>query len=177
MLALQFARPRIWLQVPQMPSSSWRPTVQFSSPHPPLPLRLVTLIQTECGFQYPSRCWNCSPTPPLETIGTKSIPRCWHRSLYLLLVVFVSSAALVTVPAFGLRRDSPHAPAPEWLTAVGFTMLTSKARLFGQRRLPQTCPSASASVCLLLPFAEVPRATKLLSTEPVAPENFSLYFR
>ena len=106
----------------------------------------ATLIQ--CGFQY--RRWNCSPIPPLvvKTIGTKSIPRCSHRSLYFL--VFVSSAALV--PAFGLRKDSAHAPAPEWLGAVGFTMLTSMASRLSQERLPQTCPS----VCLLLPFAEVP---------------------
>ena len=127
-----------------MPSSSWRPTVQFSSPHP-----------------------HCSPIPPLvvKTIGTKSILRCWHRSLYL--SVFVLSADLV--PAFGLRKDSPHAPAPEWLTADGFTMLTSKATLFSQKGLPQTYPS----VCLPLPFAEM--NTKLLSTEPVEPENFSSY--
>ena len=86
----------------------------------------ATLIQ--CGFQY--RRWNCSPIPPLAVrmIGTKSIPRCWHRSLYL--SVFVFSADLV--PAFGLRKDSAHAAAPEWLTAVGFTMLTSKATLLGQ---------------------------------------------
>ena len=67
----------------------------------------ATLVQ--CGFQY--RLWNCTPIPPLavKTIGTKSIPHsCSHRSLYLPVPgpVFVSSAALV--PAFGLRRDSPH---------------------------------------------------------------------
>ena len=63
--------------------------------------RLILLCQTatliQCGFQY---CrWNCSPIPPLvvKTIGTKSIPRCRHRILYL--SVFVFSAALV--PAFG----------------------------------------------------------------------------
>ncbi len=98
--------------------------------------------------------------PPLavKMIGTKSIPRCWHKSLYL--VVFVSSAALVPAShgAFGFKlskvdlRDSPHAPAPEWLTAVGFTMLTSKASLLSQKGLPQTCPS----VCLLSPFCKSP---------------------
>jgi hypothetical protein len=52
----------------------------------------ATLIQ--CGFQinFQYRRWNCSPIPPLVVktlaIGTKSIPRCSHRSLYLL--VFVS---------------------------------------------------------------------------------------
>jgi hypothetical protein len=110
-----------------------------------------TLIQ--CGFQY--RRWNCSPIPPLvvKTIGTRSIRCCWRRSLYLL--VFVSYAGLV--PAFGLTRSKDsahwHAPALEWLTAVGFTMLTSKASLCSQEGLPQTCPS----VCLLLPSAEVPK--------------------
>ena len=38
--------------------------------------------------------------------------------------VFVFSAFLV--PAFGLRKDSAHAAAPEWLTAVGFTMLQAR---------------------------------------------------
>ena len=99
----------------------------------------ATLIQ--CGFQY--RRWNCSPIPPLDvkTIGTKSIPRsgCWHGSLYL--SVFVVSAALV--PAFGLRKDSPHAPAPGWLTAVGFTMLTSKATLLSQKGSPDLSVSDS----------------------------------
>jgi hypothetical protein len=119
-----------------------------------------TLFQ--CGLQY---ClWNCSPMLPLvvKMIGTKSIPRCWHRNLYL--SVFVFSADLV--PAFGLRSDSPHAPAPEWLMAFGSTMLTSKATLFGMKGLPQTCPSES--VCLLLPFAEMPTSLRLLSTELVS---------
>ena len=49
------------------------------------------------------------------------------------------------VPAFGLRKDSPHAPAPEWLTAVGFTMLTSMASRLSQERLRKTCPSFGAS--------------------------------
>ncbi len=103
--------------------------------------RLILLCHSNpVWFQY--RRWNCSPIPPLvvKTIGTKSIPRCWHRSLYLL--VFVSSAALP--PAFGLRKDAPHAPAPAWLTAVGFTMLTSKATLqvlLKPGEAPQTCPS------------------------------------
>ena len=90
-----------------------------------------SLIQ--CGFQY--RRWNCSPIPPLvvKMIGTKSIPRCWHRSPYL--SVFVFSAFLV--PAFGFRKDSAHAAAPEWLTAVGFTMLMSKATLPGYWALPR----------------------------------------
>ena len=48
--------------------------------------------------------------------------------------VFVFSAFLV--PAFGLRKDSAHAAAPEWLTAVGFTMLMSKATLPGFWALP-----------------------------------------
>ncbi len=89
------------------------------------------------------------------------------------MLVFVSSAALVPQAAFGLRKDSesPHAPAPEWLTAVGFSMLTSKASLLSQEGLPQTCPS----VCLLLPSAEMP--TKLLSTEPAELENFSSYLK
>ena len=43
-----------------------------------------------------------------KTIGTKSIPRCWHRSLYFRLLVFVSSESAALVPAFGLRKDSPH---------------------------------------------------------------------
>ena len=106
----------------------------------------ATLIQ--CGFQY---CrWNCSPIPPLvvKMIGTKFIPRWWHRCLYL--SVFFFSADLV--PAFGLRNDSAHALAPAWLTAVGFTMLTSKANLPGSEAHPQTCPS----VWLALPFAEMP---------------------
>jgi hypothetical protein len=40
----------------------------------------ATLVQ--CGFQY--RRWDCSHIRPLvvNTIGTKSIPRCW-MSLYL----------------------------------------------------------------------------------------------
>jgi hypothetical protein len=64
-----------------------------------------------------------------------------------------------------------YAGAPEWLTAVGFTTLSSKATLLSQKGLPQTCPS----VCLLLPFAEVPTGTKslVLPTELVEPENFS----
>jgi hypothetical protein len=50
-------------------------------------------------------------------------------------------------------------------------VLTSnlKATLLSQEGLPQACPS----VCLLLPSAEVPTNLKLLSTEPVEPENFS----
>jgi hypothetical protein len=103
--------------------------------------RASTLIQ--CGFQY--RRWNCSPIPQLvvKTIGTKSIPCCWRRSLYLL--VFVSYAGLV--PAFGLTRskDSAHAPALEWVTAVGFTMLTSKASLCSQ----EAPPPPDLSVCVL----------------------------
>ena len=38
---------------------------------------------------------------------------------------------------------------------------------FWNEEVPQTCPS----VCLLLPFAEIP--TRLLSTELVEPENFN----
>ena len=52
----------------------------------------VTLIQCASGFQYCGYCrrWKCSPIPPLavEIIGTKPIPRCWHRSLYLSVFVF-----------------------------------------------------------------------------------------
>jgi hypothetical protein len=83
-----------------MPSSFWRPTVQFSSPHPPL----ATLIQ--CGFQY-SR-WNCSPIPRLavKAIGSKSTPRCWHTSRRLYLPVFVFSAD--PVPAFGTSLFVTH---------------------------------------------------------------------
>ncbi len=64
------------------------------------------------------------------------------------MLVFVSSAALV--PAFGLRKDSAHALAPEWLTAVGFTMLrlTSKASLCSQE-VPVLLPLADLSVCVL----------------------------
>jgi hypothetical protein len=152
--------------------NSWQNAFLFLATHGPIFIASsssATLIQwrrrlpgPQCGFQY--RRWNCSPIPALvvKTIvhSTTSIPRsgCWHRSLCLL--VFVSSAALVPQAAFGLRKDSaesPHAPAPEWLTAVGFSMLTSKASLLSQGGLPQTCPS----VCLLLPSAEMP--TKLLS--------------
>jgi hypothetical protein len=45
------------------------------------------------------------PRAPLvgKMVGTKSIPRCWHRSFKLYLSVFVFSADLV--PAFGFRRD------------------------------------------------------------------------
>jgi hypothetical protein len=48
-------------------------------------------------------------------------------------------------------------------------MLTSKTTLPGWKGPPQTRPS----VCLPLPFAEMP--TKLLSNEPVEPEYFSSY--
>ena len=40
---------------------------------------------------------------------------------------------------------------------------------FWNEEVPQTCPS----VCLLLPFAEIP--TRLLSTELVEPENLNSY--
>jgi hypothetical protein len=66
----------------------------------------------------------------------------------------------------GGDHRGPHSPRhsvatctagrAEWLTAVGFTMLTSMAsgltEALSRERLPQTCPS----VCLLLPSAEVP---------------------
>jgi hypothetical protein len=79
----------------------------------------------------PTRC-----EESLKTIGTRSIPRCWHRSLYLL--VFVSSAALVPAyipllrllvrtscdnnnptatqwaPGTSSRSRAPPPPATEW---------------------------------------------------------------
>jgi len=103
----------------------------------------ATLIQ--CGFQY--RRWNCSPIPPLvvKTIGTKSIPRCSHRNLYFL--VFVSSAALVTVtvPAFGLRKDSPHACTG---TRVADCRWVHYAHINGQSLRPVEAPP-DLSVCVL----------------------------
>ena len=60
----------------------------------------------------------------------------------LYLSVFVFSADLVPAFRFKLRGGWLHAPVtvPEWLTAFGSTMLTSKAALFSVRGLPQTCP-------------------------------------
>jgi hypothetical protein len=55
-------------------------------------------------------------------------------------------------------------------------MLTSKATLFetNLKGLPQTCPS----VCLRLPFADMPTGvTRLLSTELVEPENFNSHLK
>jgi hypothetical protein len=49
-----------------------------------------------------------------------------------------SSPLQIWPPHSGWRNDWPHAPAPEWLTAFGSTMLTSKATLSGMKGLPQT---------------------------------------
>ncbi len=51
--------------------------------------------------------WNCSPIPPLvvKTIGTKSIPRCRHRSL------FASRVAAPTPPARPVSDTSAHRAA------------------------------------------------------------------
>ena len=70
------------------------------------------------------------------------------------LSVFVFSADLV--PAFGLRKDSAHAPALEWLTAVGFTMLTSKATLPGWKGLPP-----DLSVCVFAVAFQVRRGAHI----------------
>ena len=72
-----------------------------------------------------------------------------------------------------------HRHLSEWLTAFGSAMLTSKATLFetNLKGLPQTCPS----VCLRLPFADMPTGvTRLLSTElptVVEPENFNSHLK
>jgi hypothetical protein len=107
----------------------------YSSPVwvPVLPLELLPHSPTRCEDDR------------YKVHTTLSLAENWHRSHGLYLLVFVVSADLV--PAFGLREDSPHAPAPEWLTAVGFTMLTSKATLFRKKGLPQTCPSVQLRLC------------------------------
>ncbi len=108
----------------KLPSSFWRPTVQCSSPHPLLPLYSSVDSSTAHGTAP-------GAMPPLVVtmIGaTKFIPRSGHRSLYLPVFVFSADP----VPAFGLKVDWLQVLVPEWRTAFGSTMLTSKATLLLQ---------------------------------------------